>query len=788
MWADGRYSINTGSKGPLPLAVNGQAAKATKTMTNKNQNLKQGKSRIPYLAIIIITAIITIYLSLIVSWKTEEDYYTVVFWGLSSLSLLYLVIDFLFLDKLRGWKKILFVACSVILILTGTEYFTRTFMKLFPRMYKPSPSLIWKNTPNLNAIEDQQQDFTVSTDHNGFRNYPASLKKPKDQFRIMVVGDSTAFGWPLGDRENFSWYLEKNLRTNFPGKDFRVINAAVCGYSSLQGKRLLDERGWDFKPDLLIIAFNNDTFIDIAQDKDRLPSSKNLNLRKIMYKCSIYTSLKRLLFHSRINPEDDLIIPPEKGILRVSPEQLKEIYETVITEAQKRNIKTITVSLPLRGMARKFPGVEKYRQIMKTTSKNKGALFLNLLEEWNNKLSNNLFFDDIHPNKKGHEIIAERLSEIILNNSIPENPETTALNEGFTLFHKGEYPQAEAQFKKAVKINPLAYKAWYGLGKVSYKTGKNDSALINYNKALKLNPNDPHLLNDLGAVWHYRQNFDKAIPYFKKAVTINPMFYPAYDNLGFAYYYMEKYDKALDCFNKSIEANPYFADSYLGRGKVYMEKGEQEKALKNLTKAISLDKNLADAYYARGLTYADSLQYNKALADLNKAAEFNPDEPVIFFERSFTHYWNGNFEKALKDIKTALNKIKTDFNEEIIETGLIYMLRGLVKLKMNNEKEGKKDIINGMNLFLKKEICVNYTLPGHAALYLKQNKKALDYFNKEPKHAKHKYYGRAKAYMALNQKDKALKDLKKALEILPESWEKKEAAKLLQTCTNPLKH
>jgi tetratricopeptide (TPR) repeat protein len=98
---------------------------------------------------------------------------------------------------------------------------------------------------------------------------------------------------------------------------------------------------------------------------------------------------------------------------------------------------------------------------------------------------------------------------------------------------------------------------------------------------------------------------------------------------------------------------------------------------------------------------------------------------------------------------------------------------------MNLHEEGARDIRKGVAMFSRQEEGVNFILPAHGALFLKDYKKALDWFNREPDHAKHKYYGRALAYMGLGMKDKARKDLEKSAEFLPDGWERKEVMALL---------
>jgi len=59
---------------------------------------------------------------------------------------------------------------------------------------------------------------------------------------------------------------------------------------------------------------------------------------------------------------------------------------------------------------------------------------------------------------------------------------------GSTYLDNGLYKRAELEFLQAIKINPVDFRAFYGLGCCLHAFGKIDSAIANYNKALTYNP------------------------------------------------------------------------------------------------------------------------------------------------------------------------------------------------------------------------------------------------------------------------------------------------------------
>jgi lysophospholipase L1-like esterase len=130
--------------------------------------------------------------------------------------------------------------------------------------------------PNWSGIQEKF-DFSVHV-HTNAAGFRAAEGEPApgahgDAQRILVVGDSFAFGWGVEDDQTFAAVLARGL-----ARDHRVevINAGVPGYSTDQYWLFLRERGFALAPDLVLLVECGNDVEELASnrielDADRLP-------------------------------------------------------------------------------------------------------------------------------------------------------------------------------------------------------------------------------------------------------------------------------------------------------------------------------------------------------------------------------------------------------------------------------------------------------------------------------------------------------------------------------------
>ncbi len=117
--------------------------------------------------------------------------------------------------------------------------------------FRPSPTLTWELTPGWQGREGGGE---VRINSMGLREREMSRPKPEGMRRILVLGDSVAFGHWVEAEQAFPRRLELALAPHLPGS-VQVINAGVPGYSTFQQLTWLEETGWSMEPDIVVVAF-----------------------------------------------------------------------------------------------------------------------------------------------------------------------------------------------------------------------------------------------------------------------------------------------------------------------------------------------------------------------------------------------------------------------------------------------------------------------------------------------------------------------------------------------------
>ena len=97
----------------------------------------------------------------------------------------------------------------------------------------------------------------------GYRGPVHAFGKPPDRTRVVMLGDSIAYGAGVKDDETFSSLLQSR------GPRFDVVDLAVGGYGTDQELIRLERDGLRYSPDVVVLHFC--LFSDFADN--RLPSA-----------------------------------------------------------------------------------------------------------------------------------------------------------------------------------------------------------------------------------------------------------------------------------------------------------------------------------------------------------------------------------------------------------------------------------------------------------------------------------------------------------------------------------
>ncbi len=170
-------------------------------------------------------------------------------------------------------KNIALVFCSVLLVLLVCEAFLRiagyevVSFYSFSGFHQFDPELGWAQIPDHES-GFKSSDFEVTSRSNamGFRGDLYPLEKPEGVKRVVVLGDSYAWGWGVEQEEVFSQVAER-LST-----DTEWVNIGTSAFGTAQEYLLLKNRGMRFSPDRVVVAFYYNDIIDNSGTDPKRPN------------------------------------------------------------------------------------------------------------------------------------------------------------------------------------------------------------------------------------------------------------------------------------------------------------------------------------------------------------------------------------------------------------------------------------------------------------------------------------------------------------------------------------
>lgn len=122
-------------------------------------------------------------------------------------------------------------------------------------LYEYDADLGWKLKPlynNMHIYTQESNAINETINADGWRDYSYTKKKPKDVYRIGIIGCSRTYGYGVDFDETYPKYLETILNKS-SDKKFEVMNFGVNGYGLDQLTLNYSKNARNYGPDLVIL-------------------------------------------------------------------------------------------------------------------------------------------------------------------------------------------------------------------------------------------------------------------------------------------------------------------------------------------------------------------------------------------------------------------------------------------------------------------------------------------------------------------------------------------------------
>jgi len=232
----------------------------------------------------------------------------------------------------------------------------------------------------------------------------------------------------------------------------------------------------------------------------------------------------------------------------------------------------------------------------------------------------------------------------------PSNEEGHRVRAAIHFFHDWDWPAAERDFRRALRLNPSNHRThyWYALGLLSQE--RIDEAVAQARMARDLDPLSFTVSNDLGVVYYCARRYDEAVQLARNALATDPNYLAAHALLGCCYSAKRDYAAAIREFETALAGEERF--SYLlGRlGHALAASGRRREARAILSKLLERQDSPTLSWVHVAYVYAGLNDTSEALDALEKAIQrrdgdvsFLPVEPLFDPLRS-----NGNFVRLVQ--------------------------------------------------------------------------------------------------------------------------------------------
>ncbi|MBI4552038.1 MAG: tetratricopeptide repeat protein [Candidatus Latescibacteria bacterium] len=213
----------------------------------------------------------------------------------------------------------------------------------------------------------------------------------------------------------------------------------------------------------------------------------------------------------------------------------------------------------------------------------------------------------------------------------PSTDPQAALDAGQALYTQGRFAEAEAEFQRAVQLQPKSASARYWLGMTYYAQNQDKQALEQFQRAIQYDRKDPNGHVGLGLVYMRTKNrMMDAREELKEAARLDPKNGQIQYYIGLSQVEQSKRDPA--------------APMYIAMSRQSFEK------------TINLDPNHPDAYYQLALTYEyPSRDYNKAIPFYFKQLSVTPGHRDALAHFGKCVFQTGRYQEGVALLKQLMD-------------------------------------------------------------------------------------------------------------------------------------
>jgi len=522
---------------------------------------------------------------------------------------------------------------ATLLALLAAEAIVRVFslapgikpirLRSYDCIYKRSTNPILGFELKANCQNDDP-DFIQTyerTNSHGQRDRKRTLRKPDGVKRILLLGDSVVEGYGLRESQT----LSRQLEHLYADGSTEVLNFGVSAYCTRAEIELLEVKGLQFEPDVVVLVFVENDFDNFNREAFPLEGTIDRpEVVKALFQTSHFfrlTSIRLNLFHfgaeaDPIRWNRDAIgdnnvaeglrrfrqLADRHGfepLLAIWPRFLNDRIVDVCFMPQNRELLVVEHLAAMHGI----PSIRLSEFFRRHCAESDGAVNPRL------RYSSG---DELHPSPEGARVAAMALKQALVDTDtvrkIPRSHQSDAeaikaakaLGQaqpnyarvhnriGTELLKADKLEEAAAEFIKAIKADPTHAGAHNNLGVACERLGR-EEAQRQFEKAIQLEPDFTHAHFNLARLHMKKGRMTAAVPELEQTIRIDPNHVGALNMLGMALGRQQKFAEARLHLERAVHLDPAHAEARNNLGAAYAGLGRLREAAAQFEAALCLD-------------------------------------------------------------------------------------------------------------------------------------------------------------------------------------------------------
>ncbi len=212
------------------------------------------------------------------------------------------------------------------------------------------PEIAFTLNPGFEATVEEN---VYRVNANGLRGAEVTVEKPTGVKRVLILGDSYAFGFGVSEKDMIAAQLQKSLASKHAG--IQVLTLGAPGYQTGQQEHVLRRDGLRFEPDVVVLVYyaNDNMTPSMMYDPrvkviytDVLPLP--VGLKQFLARSILYSKISRA-YSLTLSPDDEKIEPGTTELDARGPRHwpvTSNRIHRIATMCERRKIRFVLVAIP----------------------------------------------------------------------------------------------------------------------------------------------------------------------------------------------------------------------------------------------------------------------------------------------------------------------------------------------------------------------------------------------------------------------------------------------------------